>query len=75
MMSLVIDRESNSYPYLKEEIDATKSTIGECTTQNTIRAGTCSSGVRLVGGSVMTRGSSKIRTKMHDSKRAPIGSE
>src|SRR5882757_7792785 len=30
----------NSYPYLKEDIDTTISTSGECVAQNTIRVGT-----------------------------------
>ena len=75
IMPLVIDRYSNLYPYLKQEIDATISTSGECVAQNTIRVGTCSSGARLAGGLVGSRESREIQTKMHDSKRAPIGSE
>ena len=44
---LVINREPNSYPYLKEKIDATKSTCGEFVAQNTIIDGVCLFGARL----------------------------
>jgi len=73
--SLVINGKPNSYSYLKEEIDATISTSGECVAQNTITVGTCSSGARLVGRSEMARASRRVRTKMRGSTRVPIDSE